>query len=261
MRAITPLVKERNELRIGMFTQLLTGSVIGAFLLGLAAPIAAETPVQWYSTGGEDSYQIAGHAERTDIVYAGTQRLAIDHQGSVTHFTSTVTYDRRESGSATHVTGTFSTSILANGEERDASDDDPDYLTILNQPFSIELDPPTLHDLRSLVRPVPFDFPSPMTGALLHGSLRRLPDGVINGRRVLGIAFAAHGPLNGALPDHPETAVSGTISMNGTAYYAYADALLTALDATLRIDGKVSNTGQNDPITIVYKRTIRPQTP
>jgi hypothetical protein len=243
-----------------MLTQLLTGSVIGAFLLGLAAPAGAQTPVQWYTTDGEDSYQIAGHAERTDIVYTGTQRLAIDHQGSVTRFTANVTYDRRERGSATHVTGAFSTNILANGEERDASDDDPDYLTILNQPFSIELDAPTLHDLRSLVRAVPFDFPSPMTGALLHGSLRRLPDGILNGRRVLGIAFAAHGPLNGALPDHPETSLSGTISMNGTAYYAYGDALLMALDATLQIAGKVANTGQNDPVTIVYKRTIRPQT-
>ncbi|MGA2394662.1 MAG: hypothetical protein ABSH03_15075 [Candidatus Lustribacter sp.] len=244
-----------------MFTRFLTGSIIGAFLFGVASPIGAETPVQWYTTDGEDSYQIAGHAERTDIVYAGTQRLTIDRHGSVTHFTATVTYDRRESGSATHVTGAFSANILASGEERDSSDNDPDYLTILNQPFSIELDAPTLHDLRGLVRPVPFDFPSPMTGALLHGSLRRLPDGILNGRRVLGIAFAARGPLNGALPDHPATSVSGAITMNGTAYYAYADALLMALDATLRIDGKVSNTGQNDPVTIVYKRTIRPLTP
>jgi hypothetical protein len=245
-----------------MFTHFLTGLIIGALLLGLTAPSGAQTaPVERYTTDGEDSYQIAGHTERTDIVYAGTQQLAIARQGSVTRFTATVTYDRRESGSATHVTGVFSTNILANGEERDASDGDPDYLTILNQPFSIELDQPTLRDLRSLVGAVPFDFPSPMTGALLHGSLRRLPDGVLNGRRVLGIAFAAHGPLNGALPDHPETAVTGTISMNGTAYYAYTDALLTALDATLRIEGKVSNTGQNDPVTIVYKRTIRPQAP
>ena len=49
--------------------------------------------------------------------------------------------------------------------------------------------------------------------------------------------------------------------MNGTAYYAYADALLLALDATLQIEGRVANSGQNDPVTIVYKRTIRPQTP
>lgn len=239
----------------------LSVSCITAFVLSLTSPVWAQTPVQLYTIDGEDSYQIAGHSERTNIVYAGTQRLSIQRQGNVTRFTATVSYDRRESGSARHATGAFSTQILANGEQHDESDGDPDYLTILNQPFSIELDAPTLHDLRSLVRPVPFDFPSPMTGALLHGSLRRLPDGTLNGRRVLGIAFTARGPLNGSLPDRPETSLSGTITMNGTAYYAYADALLTALDATLQIAGRVTNSGQNDPVTIVYKRTIRPQTP
>jgi hypothetical protein len=221
-----------------MSARLLTGSVILAFLITLAAPALAETPVQTY-----------------------TQRLAIQRQGNATRFTATVTYDRHEGSAATHATGAFSTKILANGEQHDESDGDPDYLTILNQPFSIELDAPTLRDLRSLVRAVPFDFPSPMTGAPLHGSLRRLPDGTLNGRRVLGIAFAARGPLNGSLPDRPDMALSGTITMNGTAYYAYADALLLALDATLQIEGRVANSGQSDPVTIVYKRTIRPQTP
>jgi hypothetical protein len=244
-----------------MSARQLTGLVIIAFLITLAAPAWAETPVQNYTIDGVDSFQTAANGARTDIVYAGTQRLTIQRQGNVTQFTATVTYDRREGGAATHATGGFSTKIMANGEQRDGADGDPDYLTILNQPFSIELDAPTLRDLRSLVRTVPFDFPSPMTGAPLHGSLRRLPDGTLNGRRVLGIAFAAHGPLNGSLPDRPDMALSGTITMNGTAYYAYADALLLALDATLQIEGSVANSGQNDPVTIVYKRTIRPQTP
>jgi hypothetical protein len=244
-----------------MSARQLTCLVIIAFLITLAAPALAETPVQYYTIDGEDSFQTAGNAVRTDIVYAGTQRLAIQRQGNVTQFTATVTYDRHEGGSATHATGEFSTKILANGEQHDGADGDPDYLTILNQPFSIELDAPTLHDLHSLVRAVPFDFPSPMTGAPLHGSLRRLPDGMLNGKRVLGIAFAARGALNGSLPDRPDMALSGTITMNGTAYYAYADALLLALDATLQIEGRVANSGQNGPVTIVYKRTIRPQAP
>ena len=243
-----------------MSTRLIV-TIIGALVLRFTAPAWGDSPVQRYTIDGEDSYRIAGHAERTDIVYAGTQRLAIKRQGNVTSFTATVEYDRRESGTARHATGTFSARILANGEQHDDSDGDPDYLTILNQPFSIQLDGPTLHDLRGLTRAVPFDFPSPMTGALLHGSLRRLPDGTLNGKRVLGIAFSARGPLNGTLPDRPETALSGTITMTGTAYYAYADALLTALDATLQIAGRVTNSGQNDPVTIVYKRTIRPQIP
>lgn len=242
-----------------MSARFFTGSIAGVLLLTLAAPAVAESPVQWFTIDGEDSYQIAGSAQRTDIVYAGTQRLTVEHRGGDTRFTATVTYERRESGTAKRATGTFTATVLPDGEQRDGTNADPDYLTILNQPFSIELDAPTLHDLQTLTHTVPFDFPSPMTGAPLHGSLRRLPDGTLNGKRVLGIAFTARGPLNGALPDHPDQALTGTITMNGTAYYAYADALLTALDATLQIAGRVADGGQDGAVTVVYKRTIRPQ--
>lgn len=244
-----------------MSARLLTASALAGMLVALTAPILADIPTQTYTIGGEDSFSIAGKGMRSQIVYTGTQRLAIEHLGGVTRFTATVVYARHEGGTATHATGTYASVIQANGDQHDVSDNDPDYLTILNQPFSIELDAPTMRDLRSLTRPMPFDVPSPMTGAPLHGSLRRLADGSINGKRVLGIAFVAVGQLHGALPDRPGVEMTGTITMNGTAYYAYADALLLALDATLQIDGKVTNSGQNDPVTIVYKRTIRPQTP
>jgi hypothetical protein len=230
-------------------------------LVVLTAPVLADAPAHVYAIDGEDSFRIAGRDMHTQILYTGTQRLTITRDGKVTHFTATVSYDRHEGGTASHATGSFATEIRANGEQHDLDDGDPDYLTILNQPFSIELDAPTMRDLRSLTRAMPFDVPSPITGAPLHGSLRRLADGSLNGKRVLGIAFVARGPLQGALPDRPDMQLAGTITMNGTAYYAYADALLLALDATLQIDGKVANSGQNDPVTIVYKRTIRPQAP
>jgi hypothetical protein len=244
-----------------MSARLTTASALLSLLVALAAPARADQPVQSYAIDGEDSFRIAGRDLSTHIVYTGTQRLAIDRHDRVTKFIATVTYDRHEGGTATHASGTFTSVIAANGDQHDGPNGDPDYLTILNQPFSVELDAPTMRDLRSLAHAVPFDVPSPITGAPLHGSLRRLPDGSLNGRRVLGIAFIAKGPLNGALPDRPDMALSGTITMNGTAYYAYADALLLALDATLEIEGRVANSGQNDPVTIVYKRTIRPQLP
>jgi hypothetical protein len=115
-----------------------------------------------------------------------------------------------------------------------------------------------MHDLRKLAQTVPFDFPSPMTGAPLHGSLRRLMDGSVGGVRVLGIAFSASGPLAGTLPDRPAISLTGTITMNGTAYYAYSNALLLALDATLLIEGKVGASAGNDTVTIRYTRSIRP---
>src|ERR1700761_8903396 len=60
--------------RIGMSSRLLTGSVITAFLITLMTPAVADNPVHTYTIDGEDSFQIAGQAARTDIVYAGTQR-------------------------------------------------------------------------------------------------------------------------------------------------------------------------------------------
>jgi hypothetical protein len=142
----------------------------------------------------------------------------------------------------------------------DESDDDPDYLAVLNQPFSIQLDAPTMRDLHAVSQAVPFDFPSPMTGAVLHGSLRRLTDASFGGMRVLGIAFTARGPLHGTLPDRPNLQLSGSIAMTGTAYYAYANALLLALDATLVIDGKLAGVAADEGVTIVYQRRIRPAT-
>jgi hypothetical protein len=244
-----------------MSARLFTGSALLSLLVAFAAPVLADSPVQSYTVTGEDSFRIAGRDLRTEINYTGTERLAIDRHGKVTRFTATVSYDRHEGGSATHATGNYTSVVQPNGDQQDEADGDPDYLTILNQPFSVELDAPTMRDLRSLAHTVPFDVPSPITGAPLHGSLRRLRDGSLNGKRVLGIAFVAKGLLHGALPDRPDMQLDGTITMNGTAYYAYANELLLALDATLEIEGKVTNSGQNDPVTIVYKRTIRPQTP
>jgi hypothetical protein len=238
-----------------------TALILLALVFALAARANANPALQRYTVDGKDTYRIAGSDLRTEIVYAGTQQLSIRHRGGTTYFAATVSYERRESSGTTRASGSFDSEILANGEERDTANSDPDYLTILNQPFAVQLDGPTLNDLRHVTGAVPFDFPSPMTGAPLHGSLRRLADGTLNGHRVLGIAFSAQGQLHGSLPDRPEMSLSGTITMNGTAYYAYADALLLALDATLQIDGRVANSGQNDPVSIVYKRTIRPQLP
>jgi hypothetical protein len=241
-----------------MVTRILVGPALALSFLTLLAPANAQAHVQDYAMAGTDSFRIAARELQTQIEYAGDQRLTIVRTGSVTHFTAAAAYVRREGGTAAHATGTFASTILPSGEQRDDGNADPDYLTILNQPFSIQLDAPTLRDLRSLAGAVPFDFPSPMTGTPLHGSLRRLLDRTFNGVRVLGIAFSAHGPLAGTLPDRPTLAVSGTITMNGTAYYAYTNALLLALDATLLIEGKVGGPTASDTVTIRYKRSIRP---
>jgi hypothetical protein len=223
-----------------------------------AAPAPADIPAMTYTLTGSDAFAIAARHVQSIITYTGIERLALQSAPGSTNFNATVTYEKSDGTAVTHQHAAFALAMAPDGTVTSQRDGDPDYLTILNQPFSVQLDAPTMRDLHGLSQSVPFDFPSPMTGAPLHGTLRRLLDGSLNGVRVLGIAFSAHGPLEGTLPDRPSIPLSGTITMNGTAYYAYTNALLLALDATLLIEGKVGTPGANDAVTITYKRTIRP---
>jgi hypothetical protein len=236
-----------------------TDSLWITFLIGmLAGPALADAPGQLYTLEGSDAFRIPDRHVQSRISYDGIEQLTFAPAGNATIFHATVTYKKNDGGTTTHQHGAFELTMSPSGDTSDEHDDDPDYLTILNQPFSIQLDAPTMHDLHGLTRAVPFDFPSPMTGAPLHGTLRRLSDGTLDGRRVLGIAFSAQGPLQGTLPDKPSLALNGRITMNGTAYYAYANALLLALDATLLIEGTVAESGSSQPVTITYTRSIRP---
>ncbi len=151
--------------------------------------------------------------------------------------------------------------MLASGEQRDEVSADPNYLTVLNQPFSVQLDRPTLHDLSHLRGRVPFDFPSPMTGGTLHGYLSRAGDAMVGRRHTLGVRFEASGAMRGPLPDHPTLALNGRMHMLGTAYYEVDSALLLALDATLDITGTLVDPKKHTPVTITYKRSIRANGP
>ena len=235
------------------------GSV--ALLVYVVCAIAVARAEQTYKVDGRDTYQIGGHEVRSEIAYSGTQALAIVRENGARHYIARVQYDRNDQGTRSRAHGSFESTITAGGEQHDGANHDPDYLTILNQPFAVQLDGPTLRDLGRLHGSVPFDFPSPMTGAPLHGTLRHVGDAVINGERVLGVAFEATGPLHGSLPDHPDMALSGQIKMNGTAYYTYSDALLLALDATLAIGGNVDDSARRDAVSIVYKRSIKAVSP
>jgi hypothetical protein len=229
------------------------------FVLTLLVALAiAARADERYSVEGRDTVQVRGGGVGSEVTYTGSGRLTIERTSNGTRFTTVVDYARLADGTTTRSRATFQTTITPAGVPHDGIDGDPDDLTILNQPFAIQLDAPTLRDLRTLGGMMPFDFPSPLTGGTLHGALRRLPDGPLQGVRVLGIAFSASGPLRGNLPDRPGLAMTGTITMNGRAYYAYATALLVALEATLQIDGVLGDGADRRPVTIVYRRTIRP---
>jgi len=229
-------------------------------MLALAATLATATVAaadQQYAVSGSDVYQIGTHELATSVVYSGSQRLSVSRQGASTRYSARVDYTRADQSGNARGIALFSAAMDAAGEQRDQTDRDPNYLTVLNQPFSVQLDGPTLSDISHLNGRLPFDFPSLMTGGTLHGYLSRGSTGIVDGKRVIGVTFDATGTMRGPLPDRPAIALDGRMTMHGIAYYEIDNALLLALDATLRIAGTIDDAHKQTPVTIVYKRTIR----
>lgn len=211
-----------------------------------------------YFVSGTDSYRVGTDAVQTRINYSGTQTLTTRDDGPARRFVAEATYTRVDEVGKASVHARFVQEMLHDGSFEDRVDDDPDFLTILNQPFAIQLDASTMHDLRLLKGQVPFEATSPLGGARLHGFLRPTVAGaVVSGKDATGVRFSATGPMTGALPDHPQALLDGVIHMDGTAYYALAGALLISLDATLTIEGKLRDKDSTLPVRIVYHRTIR----
>ena len=75
----------------------------------------------------------------------------------------------------------------------------------------------------------------------------------------MAVRFQAQGAMTGPLPGAAATLVSGTMRMDGTAYYALDDAMLLALDVTLTLDARVaqSRPAVAVPVRILYRRSIR----
>jgi hypothetical protein len=207
---------------------------------------------------GEDVYRIGSDSSVTRVVYAGTQRLTVQHQGKQARYDAQARYERAGGEGKTLVDARFVQELTANGSFEDRIDEDPDFLTILNQPFAIQLDATTMRDLRGLRSKVPFDATSPLGGeAVLHGFLRPGTGGNVNGRATISVRFEAEGPMSGPLPDRTEATMNGRMRMDGSAYYSVDDAMLLALDATLTIVAQLRNGQQTVPVRIVYRRTIR----
>ncbi|MGH7728832.1 MAG: hypothetical protein ACREM2_08585 [Vulcanimicrobiaceae bacterium] len=238
-----------------MFRASLVACAFGlAALLAVCRTALAD---QRYAVAGTDRFTVGSGALVSAITYRGTETLSVQPHGSMTRFSVLAAYERSDGTATTPGHCSFVADILPDGTVVDSADHDPDYLTVLNQPFSVSLDRRTLDDLARLDAPIPFDFPAPMAGATLHGELESVGSARLAGQRVVGVRFDAHGPLRGALPDRPATELSGTIEMQGTAYYDRSSSLLASLEATVTIVGDVIDRAQREPITIVYRRALR----
>ncbi len=229
-----------------------------AFACALTAPANAG---QTYTVAGNDRFAIGAGDIQSDITYAGTQTLGVSHHGKLIRLHARVTYTRSDGTARSDATGDYTADIMPTGETVDYADHDPDYLTVLNQPFAAQLDRTTLADLQHLHGALPFDFPSPFTGSSLHGYLQHIGGGRVNSRPAIGVRFESAGPMRGELPDRPGLTLTGTIAMRGTAYYDAQSALLLVLDTKVTITGNVSNRSGKDPVVITYARTIRAVAP
>jgi hypothetical protein len=226
-----------------------------AAVLAVALPARAD---QRYVLSGSDRYQIGSSDLQTNISYSGTQQLTIHREGKQTQFRADAKYVRVDESGSVPGHAAFVQILTPKGELQDRTDGDPDYLTVLNQPFAIELDAQTLRDLLRLQGEVPFEFPAPVMGGTLRGYLRRGANERVASQAALAVNFDATGPMSGPLPDRAAMTMRGTMRMHGTAYYAtQGDPLLLALHETLTISGTLQNGSHNSPVTIIYERTIK----
>jgi hypothetical protein len=228
-------------------------------MLALASVPAGQARAadQRYLVSGRDSFVIGDGDIQSEINYRGTQVLTVTQRGKTTRYVAKVSYVRDDQGAASPATADYTVDYSARGAAIASADHDPDYLTVLNQPFAAQLDVKTLNELRRLRATAPFDVPSPFSNATFHGRLARVGIGMIGPRQALGVRFEAGGPMKGSLPDRPGLKLVGGIVMGGTAYYDLETARLLSLDATVTISGTISNRSSNDPVTIVYRRSLR----
>ena len=230
--------------------------VAPAVLLVLLSAGTIAQAEQGYVVAGKDEFSIGAGDIKSAVAYAGKQTLTITRHGTATRMRARVIYTRSDGAASTDARADYVADLTSTGELVDSADHDPDYLTVLNQPFAAQLDPATLGDLKHLHGAVPFDFPSPFTGSSLHGYLKHIGSGGFGSRHVVGVSFEALGPMKGALPDRPGLTLAGKIAMRGTAYYDMDSSLLLILDTTVTITGTVSNRSGNDAVTITYERKI-----
>jgi hypothetical protein len=208
---------------------------------------------------GSDRFQTPSGELRARNAYSGRQSLSIRRDRSVTVYHSRAEYDRVDQGARAHAIATFGSEATPDGELRDLEANDPDFVTVLNQPFNVELDRRTLHDLDAVAAPIPFHFPSPLDGTSLEGTLQH-EDRARSGPSIVGVLFHVEGPLRPRVGERSPDALDGRITVDGTARYLKENGLLRDLDTTVTISGRLAPS-ETDGVIAVYERYLRREPP
>jgi|SRR5579875_387609 len=187
-----------------------------------------------YALRGSDNYRIGN--QRVTVTYDGRESVAPHAESSGRGYFVTIDYvtNHREKRSMRRA-------------------DDPNKLSVLNQPLPYEISARQLRAITTLSNRFPFDFHLSDGAGALSGYLEPAPKSPRSD--VVGIAFAAKGPMQGPLPGTSHSAVSGELMLSGTAYYFTHSRRLVVIDDTITFDGYVGD-ARNMPVHISYKRKI-----
>lgn len=237
---------------------MLSKSIAGLLVAALASAALPALADQQYDVRGEDVYHVGAAGVVSRVEYTGEQRLTVERLGGHIRYDAQARYARSGADGNSRGDARFVQELRSDGSFVDDLDNDPDFLTILNQPFAVQLDAGTVRDLRNLHGAVPFSATSPLGGqAVLRGYLRPAVGGAVDGRAAVAVRFEAEGPMTAPMPARADATMSGHMRMDGIAYYSTGDAVLLALDATLTIVAQLHDGRETVPVRIVYRRYIR----
>jgi hypothetical protein len=210
-----------------------------------------------YDLNGSDTLALGRAPISSSISYAGSELLSITHtQRNAKKVVVDANY-RVSDGKSIIPATAHAEQILDEANSANAPVvEDPAYLTLLTQPFTVQIDLETLRQLQAMKSPMPFASVSPLTGSQLTGSLTKGPDSVVAGQAVVMLRFRSDGPLRGTLPNTEATYLSGTVHMEGSACYRESDGLLLSIETLLQIAGHVGDTATGPPVSVIYRRSI-----
>lgn len=192
------------------------------------------------------------------MAFWGRQKLVTFTRDGAQFFRSTVSYSRRDA-SGTHAKGASflqQTAPNFDGEFVDLLNRDPDYVSVLSQPLSIELRPEDVRALLNLRSRTKLEFPSNVDENNLLGHIDRLL--LPSKKSVLAFSFVATGTMNGPLPRDHQLVVRGLVTMSGIAYYEIRSGRLLEIDDGIQLRGRLYNPngGKATPVAISYIRKI-----
>ncbi len=213
---------------------------------------------QRYSVSGSDRYTMGSAANSDTLSLTGDETLTIRKRGSRTEFTAQLSGTQSDGSETLPLRGSFTQVLTSSGDLRDEANADPQFATILNQPFDIEIDGQTLNDLLHSRARLMLNMPAPLTGGTLRGYLQRGAIARVGSVRALQVRFDATGPAHGRVAGDGAPTIGGTVQMHGTAYYALRGVpLLLGLDETFTMTAALHDEGRTVPVVVVHRRRFR----